>query len=78
MFALCNARVLIDGALTEGQAVLVDGPRIAGVVAAREVPGAAARPARRARWAGSSGGGKRLRRPAASTSGARSGAARPC
>ena len=39
MFALCNARVLIDGALTEGQAVLVDGPRIAGVVADREVPG---------------------------------------
>ena len=38
MFALCNAKVLIDGALAEGQAVLVDGARIAAVMPAAAVP----------------------------------------
>lgn len=38
MLALCNARVLIDGALAEGQAVLVDGAHIAAVVPADMVP----------------------------------------
>jgi len=38
MFALVNARILLDGRLTDGCAVLVDGPRIADVTAADRVP----------------------------------------
>ena len=41
--ALVNGRVLRAGALRDGEAVLVDGDRIAGVVAAGDVPADAAR-----------------------------------
>ena len=43
MFALCNGRILIDGVFAEGQAVLVEGDRIAAVVAHADVPAAAER-----------------------------------
>lgn len=38
MLALHNARVLLDGRLAKGRAVLIEGGRIAGVVAVGEVP----------------------------------------
>jgi N-acetylglucosamine-6-phosphate deacetylase len=43
MLALTGARVLVDGAFADGRAVLVDGTRIAAVVADGEVPAAARR-----------------------------------
>ena len=41
--ALVNGRVLRAGALRDGEAVLLDGDRIAGVVSASEIPADAAR-----------------------------------
>ena len=41
--ALVNGRVLRAGALRDGEAVLLDGDRIAGIVAAREIPADAVR-----------------------------------
>ena len=43
MLALINARVLIDGALVDGRAVLIDGERIAGVPADADLPSEVAR-----------------------------------